>query len=107
MGHRLMAKTFLQINNGRTCVNHKDSNRINNTLGNLEWVTHKENSRHARVKGRMTQLNKLNESQVKRIKLIREIQPRINQTTVARMFNISQSTISRIFNGNIWQHITT
>jgi len=45
--HRILAKTFINNKNKKKCVNHKDGNRLNNNLSNLEWVTHSENSKHA------------------------------------------------------------
>lgn len=44
--HRLVAKTFLKTKE-KPCVNHIDGDPHNNHYSNLEWVTHKENSRHA------------------------------------------------------------
>lgn len=45
--HRLVAKTFIKNPKGLTIVNHKDGNKLNNDLSNLEWVTPKGNSIHA------------------------------------------------------------
>ena len=45
--HRLVAMTFLGIDSERTVVNHKDGNKQNNNLSNLEWVTPSENTLHA------------------------------------------------------------
>lgn len=44
--HRIVAMAFLP--NALECayVNHKDRDRLNNTLENLEWVTPKENTAH-------------------------------------------------------------
>lgn len=43
--HRLMAKTFLA--GEKEHVNHKDGNKQNNALSNLEWATPAENTQHA------------------------------------------------------------
>lgn len=45
--HRLLATHFLEPVDGKYHVNHKDGNNQNNSLDNLEWVTPKENIRHA------------------------------------------------------------
>lgn len=46
--HRLVAYTFLNLQYGDgTVVNHKDGNKSNNELENLEVVTPGENTRHA------------------------------------------------------------
>lgn len=42
--HRLVAEAFLE---GEGEVNHLDGNSSNNSIHNLEWVTHKENIRHS------------------------------------------------------------
>lgn len=44
--HRLVAETFLEQNEFKNEVNHKDGNPKNNNLENLEYVTHKENMIH-------------------------------------------------------------
>lgn len=45
--HRLVAETFLEKPVGATEVNHKDGNKHNNNVDNLEWVTQKQNREHA------------------------------------------------------------
>jgi hypothetical protein len=49
--HRLVAKAFLKNKNKFPQVNHKDLNKKNNRVDNLEWVTASENSKHAYKNG--------------------------------------------------------
>src|SRR5688572_18958949 len=44
--HRMVAQAFLEDDRGGEAlqVNHRDGNRTNNHVGNLEWVTSQENS---------------------------------------------------------------
>lgn len=48
MVHRLVAMAFIPNDDvNKTQVDHIDSNRVNNNVANLRWVTPKENTQHS------------------------------------------------------------
>jgi hypothetical protein len=49
--HRAVAFGFLPLVDGKKNVNHKDGNKLNNELDNLEWCTKSENCKHAYLLG--------------------------------------------------------
>lgn len=52
--HRLVAEVFLGEAPFNTEVDHKDGNKLNNAINNLEWVTRKENLKRAKNLGLIT-----------------------------------------------------
>lgn len=52
--HRFVAMAFIKRDNNKNFVNHKDGNKSNNHVDNLEWCTHQENMKHAKDTGLWT-----------------------------------------------------
>ena len=49
--HRELAIHFIPNPNNLPLINHKDGNKLNNSIDNLEWCDNKHNSQHARDMG--------------------------------------------------------
>lgn len=58
--HRLVALTFIPNSDNFPCVNHKDEDKTNNRLDNLEWCNHKYNMNYNDVLKRRSQRMKEN-----------------------------------------------
>lgn len=104
--HRLVAKLYIPNPDNLPQVNHKDGNKLNNSVDNLEWVTNKENSLHALRNGWMRieekhQFAKLNRTQVQFIKSHDEM----SRAELAKLFNISPRTITDIRKGKTWKTV--
>jgi hypothetical protein len=71
--HRVICSTFIDNKVNHKEVNHKDGNKANNHIHNLEWVTHSENIKHSYSKlGRISsfsgKIGKLNYNSIPVIK---------------------------------------
>jgi len=51
--HRLVANAFIPTKDNDLEINHKDENKQNNNVNNLEWVTRKENMNYGTVQSRI------------------------------------------------------
>lgn len=100
--HRLVAKAFLPTSNLPE-VNHKDEDRLNNCVDNLEWATRSSNAIHSikKFRGSNSGTARLNEEQVLQIK---EILQGDYQTLkqIGDQFGVSMHTIFKIKAGVNW-----
>lgn len=71
--HRAVALAWIPNPLNKPYVNHKDGNKHNNTVTNLEWVTAKENTVHAIKKGLVTNLPEKGQSGFQRVKAGKEL----------------------------------
>jgi len=107
--HTGVAQAFIPNPENRPQVNHKDGDKRNNVKTNLEWATAQENSIHAfennlriSVKGESHGGNKLTEMQVLEI---RRMSTNSSHQSIADMFDVSRSAVSKIVRRDMWKHI--
>ncbi|HDX1111042.1 HNH endonuclease [Pasteurella multocida] len=92
MVHRLVAKAFIHCDDFSLEVNHKDGDKNNNTIANLEWVTAKENNHHMiHVLKNYKWSKKLNTEQIKEIFFADG-----KYKDIGRLFGVSAQTVCNI-----------
>lgn len=106
--HRLILNTF--IGDSDLECNHKDGNKQNNKLENLEWVTQSENEKHAYRTGLKSKRGEKNCFAKLTQKAVMDIRGKIKdkentkkyRTIIADSYNVTERTISRIVNNENW-----
>lgn len=92
--HRLIAETFIDGTN--ETVNHKDGNKLNNHVANLEWMTYSENNKHARETGLADKLYQKKWVHSDRAKMARMYKTgRYKQQELCALFGISEMTLRK------------
>ena len=107
--HHLVLEAFRGPRPEGTETNHKDGNKSNNHISNLEWVTRSENSLHAYRTGlRSGFLGSSNgRSKIKDSNLAKIAQMRANGSShreIGERFGVTKSTIQAILSGKKWPH---
>ena len=108
--HRIIASTYIDNPDCKPIVNHKDGNKANNHISNLEWVTAKENRRHAIHTGLFDDKAESNpNSKLKNVDVwrIRNLYGTglIKQAELAAVFGVSQVEIGNIVRKDNWRTI--
>lgn len=106
--HRLVAQAFIANPKKLKFVNHKDGNKHNNCVENLEWCTRQENENHAfstglkNSTGSNNAMSKLDEKKVYEIKYKSHGK---STKFLSEKYNVHMATIQRIIKGTIWKHV--
>ena len=104
--HRLVAEKYIPNPNNLPQVNHKDGNKLNNKVENLEWSTNRDNRQHAlannlHVCGEKCTWSKLTEENVRFIRANKNVSAK----ELAKKFNVSVSTIKDVINNRTWKQL--
>lgn len=111
--HRLVAEAFLPNPDDLPSVNHKDGNKRNNKITNLEWCTPKQNTRHAidviktmqtaDWSGIRNPEHKLDYGLVYSIKF--GLLNKLSNYRLQQMIGVQEETIRRIKVNKLWKHV--
>lgn len=107
--HRLILATFNPIEGWEDLeVNHKDGNKLNNDLSNLEWVSNKENIQHAwntgltrggEHHGRATM------TEAMAILALQKHKEGQKVASIARELEVGRQSVSKLVNGDTWKYL--
>lgn len=106
--HRLIAECFIPNPLNLPQLNHKNGIKTDNRAENLEWVTRKENIKHAyktgliNNKGEKHTVAKLTDEEVYKIKY--ELK-HLGSCELGKMYNVSHACISLIKHNKKWKHV--
>ncbi len=99
--HRLVAQSFLPSYTKSLQVNHKDGNKTNNNLGNLEMVTPSENSRHYLSQLKTGNRIKFCPDTVREVRKAKNTHP----TELAKKYGVSITAIRSILKNKTWKYV--
>jgi len=102
--HKAVLESFSNKQENKPYINHKDGNKLNNRLENLEWCSQSENLRHALKNGKINV--KLNDEAVMFIRenyIPRDIE--YGCTALAKKYGVACAQISRVVNNKSWKHV--
>jgi hypothetical protein len=93
--HRLVAECFIPNPDGLREVNHKDFDKTNNRVGNLEWMSHKDNQGHAAEHDRWKKIKGEDRKAATEM-----IKAGMDYRQVAEKFDVSYSTVVGVAKGS-------
>lgn len=105
--HRLVAFAFLKEHAENKFINHKDGNKSNNSIENLEWCSHKENISHAHglclydsIKGENSKVCKYSDDLIIKLKNIAKDNPHKTVKSIADKLGINASYARLVLSGH-------
>lgn len=105
--HELLLKTFVRKPEPGEETRHKNGLKLDNRLSNIEWSNPSENAKDRIRHGEQARGEDMNKSDLTADD-VREIRERADEeayTQVANDFDVSESTVGRIYREETWTHV--
>lgn len=107
--HRIVGETFLPKAEGKNTINHKNLDKEDNRVCNLEWMSQKEQISHALDCGVYTigedrTISKLCNRDVQLIRYMVNVLT-FRQAHVCELYGVVKSTVNSIIKGRTWKHL--
>lgn len=112
--HKAVAETFIPNPDNLPEINHKDGNKQNNDISNLEWCSRSQNTKHAwdnnlidrnKFTGVNNPMAKLNPEKVR---FIRDnyipYDSKYGMRALGRLFGVDKEVIKDIVNNKTWRY---
>lgn len=104
--HKAVAETYIPNKENYKVVHHKDGNKKNPCVNNLEWVTHKKNTEyHLLEESKKTEFYNNRKLAEDDVRLIRAKKGFMSANEIAKMFSVSKTTIINIWNYHLYRNI--
>lgn len=106
--HHIIAGIFIGERPPKMETNHKNGDKTDNSVENLEYVTSSQNKEHARDtlglnRGSNALHSKISERQAREIR--RLAAQRVGYPSIARRFGVTRSTVCDIHRRRTWKHV--
>lgn len=105
--HRLIGRYFVKGFKKTLQINHKNGDKKDNRLGNLEWITQRENLLHAQKNHLILRGDNHGRSKLKEREIfeIRALSGKKTHIEIAKKYKVCKATVTRVINKRTWKFL--
>ena len=103
--HQVIGSLFIANPNDYTIINHKNGNKIDNRVSNLEWCNYTKNNRHAHQTGLNNSGIALTREKVHQIWGLRLSNPFMKAREIAKIVGSTSGNVTSVLNKMTWKDV--